>query len=657
VSLVTLVRLQPRRVADGVAESLRFQHGGRGAGRFLGEPWRPGIVELPSFEQDLAFDGERFGQGSTPQVGALKLGVGAAESWPALVWPGALAEFWSAPWPAGMTDPGDGAFTGPRRARVESIAVDDGVATLTLIDDSRDLSRPVTARRFGTTGTAALDGADLVDRKGQAVPVGWGRLFSVPGLLIDRADNVWLFLDRAATSVSAFYDGGAAFTLGVARASLAALKANVPAAGAVDYCLDAGGLTLARPWTQPTYPFTADLVAGATRAADIASAIVTARTSLAFASGTVAAFNSLYPADCGLYVDDERTIAAALDQLVAGLGACWRMDSANLLELRRLAPATPALTVAPHQLVSLARQRIVMPTRRRAVGWGRNNRVHGDGEIATILLAGEVAYQDGTPIEALKPAEIAADVTQVIDVARQVDIFCDAAGAALAGQLPRALKATRLKGDVDVSASTTWTVATQGCTATISSSGLVSLTAVSASGWIDVGSERDGVSRPARIVVTKLNAIPAVAGGAGSGSAYDSSIEPVGSTTYGTIHAGPLTVRAGAAGVVDLTAPLQFVVGAFAPEGSFGLFGQWEWRLSGGSWATVSAETGHSLAALATYDPIDMVYQETIGAIEVSATKSGLMPGSDYEFRLKLRADISTRTRNVYGTAGAVAQP
>ena len=67
------------------------------------------------------------------------------------------------------------------------------------------------------------------------------------------------------------WHGDAAFTMGVARASLAALRANVPAAGAVDYCLDAGGLMLARPWTTPVYPFTADMIVGDPKAANIAS--------------------------------------------------------------------------------------------------------------------------------------------------------------------------------------------------------------------------------------------------------------------------------------------------------------------------------------------------------------------------------------------------
>jgi hypothetical protein len=652
---ITLAALHPRRVADGVVETLRFQHNGPRP-RYLGEAWRPGLVSLPAFEQDLAFDGGRFGQGSTPQVGQLAVALGAAESWPALVWPGALVELRAAPLGPGGVDPGDGAFGAVRRCRVEQISVAEGAATLTLIDDSRDLNRPVIARRFGTTGVAALDGADLVDRRGQPVPTGWGRLFSVPGLLIDRADNIWLFLDRPSTSVAAFYDGGAPFTLGTARASLAALKATVPAAGAVDYCLDAGGLTLARPWTAPTYPFTADLVSGPLTAAGIAAAIVAARTTLPFAAGTVAAFDALYPADCGLYVDDERTIGTALDQLVAGLGGYWRMTSANQLLLGRLAPAAPVLTVPAERIVSLSRQRIVMPTRRRAVGWGRNNRVHGDGEIATILLAGDVSYQDGTPIEALKPAEAASDVTQVIDVARQVDIFCAPAGTPLPGQLPRQVKATRLKGGADVSDTTTWSVAVQGCTATIGATGIIQITAVASSGWVDALSARDGVDRPARIVVTKINALPAVAGGGGAGSAYDSTIANVDSATYGVVHGGPLVVRAGAPGVVDLTAPLEFFVLNVAPEGTFGLRGKWEWRIGGGSWADVAAEVSETAPSVVTYIPFDLAYEASFGAISISASKTGLTPGTDYEFRLMLRTSGDTRTRFVNGVAGAVAQ-
>ncbi|MFN7400556.1 MAG: hypothetical protein ACK5SX_16210 [Sandaracinobacter sp.] len=409
MSRVSLVQLNPRRASDGVVQVLRFGHNARTKARFLGLDWLPGIIALPDTELDLGFDGSKFGQGATPQVGQLRIAIGKADAWAGLVWKGAAGSLRSAPWPAGSADPDDAAFTVDLSCRVESISIDDGVATLTLIDLGADLRRPLITRKFGSTGNALLDGAGVVDRRGQVIPTGWGRLRSVPGILVDRVKNVWLLLDRPSSSVQGFFDGGAAFTTGVAHATLAALQAAAPAAGAVDYCLDADGLTLARPWTAPTYPFTADLTAtGNQTAAGIAQSVVATRSSLVFQAGTIAAFDALYAASCGLYVDDERTIATALDELIVRLGGFWRLSGAGEIVLGRLAPAAPVRTFGQTEVFSIARQSIVMPTRRRAVGYARNNRVHNEGEIATILLADDVAYADGTPIEALKPAAAGA---------------------------------------------------------------------------------------------------------------------------------------------------------------------------------------------------------------------------------------------------------
>ncbi|MFN3371636.1 MAG: hypothetical protein ACK4Z0_08930 [Sphingomonadaceae bacterium] len=367
---------------------LRFSHNARNHARFFGEDWRPAVASLPTIEMNLGFDGQKFGQGALPQVGALIVALREDDDWPALVWKGAGCTIREAPLPAdGLVDPVEADFGPPMPFLVDRIQANEGAATLTLVDVGRRLDRPLIDRRFGSSGVGLLDGPDTVDIRGRPVPIGWGVLRSVPGVLVDRLDNIWLFLDRPATGAPDFFDGGAPYSPGVARASLAQLKATAPAQGCVDYCLDAGGLFLARPWTAPAYPFTADLTAdGPQAAADIAAAIVAARSGPPFAAGTVAAFAALHPEPCGIYIDDERTIGTALDQLVAGLGGYWRLNSQGEIVLGRLAPAAPVQTFGPGRIVSMRREDVLMPTRRRGIGWGRNNRVHSEGEIAGILL-------------------------------------------------------------------------------------------------------------------------------------------------------------------------------------------------------------------------------------------------------------------------------
>ncbi len=393
MSIVTLIELNPRGPADGVVQTIRLVHNARVSGRFLGQQWLPQIISLPDFELDLGFDGQKFGQGATPQVGQLVLAVSRESTWPSLAWKGALVGIRFALWPAGLADPVDGDFSAVTYYRVEDAACSaDGVLSLTLIDMGQALRHPVVVRKFGSTADPLLDGAGAIDHRGKVVPTGWGKLLGVPGLLVDRVNNIWLLLGRPSSVIHNVYDGGAAFSAGVLRASLAALQANVPAPGAVDVCGNAGGLTLCRPWTAPTYPLTADITAsGAIKAADIAAAIVADRSTVAFAAGTVAAFNALQAADCQIWFNDERTIATALDELICRLGGWWKMTASGQIELGRLDFTAPAITFGEHQLASISRQRIVMPTRRRSVGWGRNNRVHSEGEIATILLVEDIA--------------------------------------------------------------------------------------------------------------------------------------------------------------------------------------------------------------------------------------------------------------------------
>jgi hypothetical protein len=426
VSLTVLIECSPRRPADGVVVPLRLVFNSVARANFLGVQWHPAVVAVPAFESSLGFDGRQFGAAPSPQIGELIFALTTATRFAAsLVWTNAAVTMKSAAWTATGGDPADGDFATIWTGQAEDIATGNGEARVRLLDNGQALRVAALAGKFGSTGDALLDGADaLKDRSAETrVPRAWGKLLSIPGLIVDRANGIWLFAGNAATSVQAFYDGGAAFTLGVARADLAALQAHVPADGAVDYCLDAGGKFLARPWSTPTYPFTAAATFGSAKAADIASAIVTGRTAVTFTAGTVTAFNALQGADCGLYLDDETSVAGALDRLFSGLGGWWRLGSAGTISLGRWGWTPPALTVPSHRRHAPERLRVLAPTRRRSLGYARNDRVHSEAEIARILLAGDLAYADGTPVEALKPADAGATLNPAGDAIGRNDSF------------------------------------------------------------------------------------------------------------------------------------------------------------------------------------------------------------------------------------------
>lgn len=398
MSLVALIEAKPRDPATGTVSTLRLVCNARERANYFGQQWMPALLTLPGAETALGFDGNNFGQGATPTVSEIVfIAAETLAPWAAKMWRSAEVKLWIAPWPAGNSDPADGAFTVEFTGLADLLTVDeDGQARLTILDPGQKLRASVTTRTFGSTGDALLDSPDAVRaNKGQAVPIGWGELLKKPARLVDQANLIYLFAGNPATSVQGFYDGGAAFTLGVARASLAALRANVPARGAVDYCLDAGGLFLARPWSAPKYPFTVDFTSGSTKPADIAAAVVASRTTLAFKAGTVAAFNAVEDGASQLYVNDTAmTLAGALDQIFGGLGAWWKLTLAGTIDARRWAFAGAAVKTFPSwQIKSIRRDAVVMPTAKRTLGFARIGQVHSEGDIAQALLAENIAGQ------------------------------------------------------------------------------------------------------------------------------------------------------------------------------------------------------------------------------------------------------------------------
>lgn len=414
MSIVAIVEMKPRRPADGVVETLRLVWNERSRASFLGKQWLPLLKEMPALETRLGFDGTGYGAGATPTVGQLAFALDDRTApFAGMMWKGAEVSIRIAPWPktSAPVDPADADFDDAWLFKADAAAELDGLLRVTLLDPGQELRKPAAAVKFGDSGVDLLD--EATEQVGKVVPRGFGILETVPALLVDKLFDIYLLLGNPSDSAEAFYDGGWPFAMGAERANLAALRATSPAAGCIDYCLDADGLTLCRPWTRPTYVLSADLTAGPTTAADIAAALIGERTGLSFKAGAVAAFNAAQPAHARLLIDDERSIAAVLDQLFAGLGAWWKLTLGGEIVAAPYGFAAPARRF---ELVKkISRKGVVMPTGRRSIGHRRNGRVHSEGEIARALTieAGEVTYADGTPVEALKPAE--ADATNSAD--------------------------------------------------------------------------------------------------------------------------------------------------------------------------------------------------------------------------------------------------
>jgi hypothetical protein len=240
----------------------------------------------------------------------------------------------------------------------------------------------------------------------------------------------------------------------------------------------------------------------------------------------------------------------------------------------------------------------------------------------------------------------------------QGQIFqADFLGVLSVGQLPRSIQAVRRKGTTDVSSTTTWSITTFNCTATISSGGLISITAVSGTGSITVISVRDSVElRTSFDVVVQRAPAPSTGGGGGGTTASVSSFTSIlGNSTWTTLTTD-LTVTTGSVGQVQLSAPLEFNVGEPYSNGlnSFGAQLRWQRESSPGTWSTL-ATVSETDPCFVEYDTEIGVLYGSNGTITCNFNSTGLGASTTQKFRLQGFASTgSSRNTWFFGTASAV---
>lgn len=377
---VILIECWPRRPSDGVVQAFRVIGGAPVRADYFGQQWIPALATLPQFSSRLAFDGRSFAGAAQSNVGEISVALGDAslDVYLEYLWANAAVTIRQ-----GDAADADGALVTIWTGRAATAKAGNKHMVITLVDPGEELRRPVLAAQFA--GTGDLEGP--ADIKGQYKPRVWGVAENVPATLIDPAYGIYLVNDGACT-ITGIRDGGVPYSTGANHASLAALRAATVAAGTCATCTAQG---LIRPWTAPRYKLTADISAGGvTTAANIAEAIVTARTGVTFASGTVSAFNGVQSAEIGVYIEDDRSIAEVLDQIFGGVGAWWKLTTAGEIQLGRWEFGAPAQSFE-FEVADVACLDILPPTHRRQVGYRRNFAPLSDGEIAAAILTGDIA--------------------------------------------------------------------------------------------------------------------------------------------------------------------------------------------------------------------------------------------------------------------------
>ena len=259
--------------------------------------------------------------------------------------------------------------------------------------------------------------------------------------------------------------------------------------------------------------------------------------------------------------------------------------------------------------------------------------------------------------EAAQPASL--------DGVAPITLYADYLGAFLADQLPKSVGIVRRKGGTDVTESTTWSIVSQGAitggTVTISSSGAVTIpsgVSMPANTSIVVRCVRDGVTLETTLGVTKLSEFAPSTGGSGGTTVTDSSFTSISGTTFVDIS-DVMTVKTGASGKIQLSAPLSITAAAATPsvsgsDGNVELI--WQYRAIGGSFADVGTAVASNPDLLVYFDAEFKEWNVESGYVNCSPTLTSLSASTDYEVKLRARRTSSTPTKtlNFVGTASAV---
>jgi len=406
---VILIETQPRRAADGVAETVRLAGGGAALPYYyFGQHWRAGIVGLPTFICSLDFPGDDLGTGAVAQAAEIRWGNSSQSDLDTMA-----AYFWGDA-PITVRIAPEGAepavvLTG----KVLQATIEDGGLKIALGDPSADLKKPLLTERYG--GAGGLDGpaewAGTIKRRV------WGRVWNLRGDPIDKAHNIFCFADpsRPIQAFTAVRDKGApaaAVTTvawaGSAAATLVALQAAVAPVGGGVLC---PSIACVKWWTQPAGDLCVDLQgeigAGYVETtAEIAERLVQALGGPEFVVGTVAAAAAARPAPVGWIAKDENeTVSAMLDALLGNSSLLWLLDAAGKIVVRQWAWGA---SVAAAISEDVSRKVVFKPVTTRKLGYRRNEQVMGRGDIAGIVFATDVAFNDGVHLQSLQPAEAGA---------------------------------------------------------------------------------------------------------------------------------------------------------------------------------------------------------------------------------------------------------
>ena len=394
VPRIWLLTASPRDPATGAIVTLRLAGGGtRGFNQFGSVDWKAGLVRPPLIAQRLGFDGGQFGDGSVIQ--ALQMAWGGRDAvvktLAALHWRDQSFTLHSGP-----EGGSDAEMILILSGRFADVTTAPGQLIMAMADPAVDLAKPLLSATFAGSGGIEGD-AEL---KGDAKWRGWGALYNVTLRSLDKANNIHVATDPA-FPIQAFdqiYDKGnaaSALTLvnwaGSIAATLAALTATAAPSGGAAV---APSIACIKWWYPVPGKLTCDLrgeigAGYVDRPADIAARMIGIAAGPAVDNASVVLARAARNHVAGWLISDaSATTATELTALLSGVSLWWGLTAAGVIEFGMWAWDAPVATLKAERI---DRVQSFKPVSKVSLGWKRNQSVMSRGDIAGVVLYGEVA--------------------------------------------------------------------------------------------------------------------------------------------------------------------------------------------------------------------------------------------------------------------------
>jgi len=379
MTAVYLIEATPYDPDASAEVTKRFSIGSL-APTYGGDLWTARVERSPSFSVE-AFSDPIIGGRSRVSIGTVRIlhgdgGVNLRN----LNWYGRSLEV-----KRGQRGDALGDFTTVIRGRITSMRWDREVFELGVSDLASELDVPLQDTLYAGSGDD--EGGD--DIKGRPKPRCLGKPRNLAPVLVDRANLVYQFSDRAAKAVDAVYDQGLALDSegDISTMSLADVR-DWPACGG-RYVTDlANGLIRlgAPPAGTPTMDAQGDEGGGSLvqTAADlvrhIAGQVLADPADLDTTSFSDA--NTSNSSPCSLYVSGERpSIREVAERLMASIGGFVAVDASGLLKVGVIEIGTSQGTVREREIFDLRRLDVARPYWRRKLGYARAWKVLGQDVI------------------------------------------------------------------------------------------------------------------------------------------------------------------------------------------------------------------------------------------------------------------------------------